>query len=120
MYKKLLPAIVFVLFAVSATAQKRNLTPNDIYKIKSTGGGLISPDGKWFVYILTTTDSAKNNRNTDLWMMSWDGNENIQLTNSPDGAPMENIFHLLLPVPVAAARSIYSTAWVVKLSNSLT
>jgi dipeptidyl aminopeptidase/acylaminoacyl peptidase len=84
MYKKLLPAIVYVLIAISATAQKRNLTPNDIYKLKSTGGGLIAPDGKWFVYTLTTADSAKNNRNTDLWMMSWDGNENIQLTNSPD------------------------------------
>jgi dipeptidyl aminopeptidase/acylaminoacyl peptidase len=85
MYNKfLLPAITILFFTVAATAQKRNLTPNDIYKMKSTGGGLISPDGKWFVYTLTTTDSAKNNRNTDLWMMSWDGNENIQLTNGPD------------------------------------
>jgi len=85
MYKKLLTAFAVVLFTIAAFAQKRNLTPNDIYKMKSTGGGLISPDGKWFVYTLTTTDSAKNNRNTDLWMMSWDGSENIQLTNSPEG-----------------------------------
>jgi dipeptidyl aminopeptidase/acylaminoacyl peptidase len=85
MYKKLLAAFAVLLITVSAVAQKRNLNPNDVYKIKSTGGGLISPDGKWFVYTVTTVDSAKNNRNTDLWMMSWDGSENIQLTNSPDG-----------------------------------
>jgi Tol biopolymer transport system component len=81
--KKLLIALLFL--ATTASAQKRNLKPDDIYKIKTTGGGLISPDGNWFLYTLTTIDSAKNNRNTDLWMMSWDGNENIQLTNSPDG-----------------------------------
>jgi dipeptidyl aminopeptidase/acylaminoacyl peptidase len=77
--------IALLCLATTASAQKRNLTPNDIYKIKTTGGGSISPDGKWFLYTLTSVDSAKNNRNTDLWMMSWDGNENIQLTNSPDG-----------------------------------
>lgn len=79
--------IMIILLCISsiAAAQKRNLTPNDLYKIKTTGGGLVSPDGNWFVYTLTSVDSAKNNRNTDLWMMSWDGSENIQLTNSPDG-----------------------------------
>jgi dipeptidyl aminopeptidase/acylaminoacyl peptidase len=78
--------ILFALLCIPATlsAQKRNLVPNDILKIKSTGGGVISPDGNWFLYSLTTIDSAKNNRNTNLWMMSWDGAENIQLTNSPD------------------------------------
>lgn len=75
----------FCGLVISITAQKRNLTPNDIYKIKTTGGGIISPDGNWFLYTLTSVDSAKNNRNTDLWMMSWDGAENIQLTNSPEG-----------------------------------
>jgi len=75
----------FWLFTASVFAQKRNLVPNDIYRIKTTGGGLVSPDGKWFVYTVTSVDSAKNNRNTDIWMMQWDGTENIQLTNSPDG-----------------------------------
>ena len=36
-------------------------------------------------YTLTTIDSAKDKRNTDIWMMSWDGSEKVQLTNSPDG-----------------------------------
>ncbi len=80
--KKILFALL--CFPGALSAQKRNLVPSDILKIKTTGGGVISPDGNWFLYSLTTIDSAKNNRNTDLWMMSWDGMENIQLTNSPD------------------------------------
>ncbi len=83
--KKVLLPFAFLLLTFSTFSQKRNLTPNDIYRIKSTGGGTISPDGNWFAYTLTSIDSAKNNRNTDIWMMKWDGSENIQLTNSPDG-----------------------------------
>ncbi|HET6993969.1 MAG TPA: S9 family peptidase, partial [Chitinophagaceae bacterium] len=85
MSKRLFFTVVISFFNLLSIAQKRNLTPNDIYRIKSTGAGLVSPDGNWFVYTLTSTDSAKNNRNTDIWMMKWDGTENIQLTNSPDG-----------------------------------
>lgn len=64
--------------------EKRNIRPNDIYRLQSTGDAQISPDGKWFAYTLSKTDSAKDKRNTDIWMMSWDGNESIQLTNSLD------------------------------------
>ena len=85
MKKNLLLTCISTILIFSTFAQKRNLVPNDIYRIKSTGGGLVSPDGNWFVYTLTSIDSAKNNRNTDIWMMKWDGSENIQLTNSPDG-----------------------------------
>ncbi len=65
--------------------QKRNLRPGDILKMQSTGDAQISPDGKWITYTLTTIDSAKDKRNTDIWMMSWEGTETVQLTNSPDG-----------------------------------
>lgn len=84
MRKQLLSVVAFLLFTMLSIAQKRNLVPTDIYRIKTTGAGLISPDGNWFVYTLTAVDSAKNNRNTDIWMMKWDGSENIQLTSSAD------------------------------------
>jgi dipeptidyl aminopeptidase/acylaminoacyl peptidase len=72
-------------FTSMAQTQKRNLRPADILKIKTTGDAKISPDGKWMLYTLTTIDSAKDKRNTDIWMMNWEGTENVQLTNSPDG-----------------------------------
>lgn len=53
--------------------------------MKSTNDAQISPDGKWLAYTLTTIDSVKDKRNTDIWMSSWNGDDKIQLTNSPDG-----------------------------------
>lgn len=88
----LLPAFVFSLILISdASAQnvKKKLTPADIYKMKSTGDAQISPDGKWVIYTQSHIDTAKDKRNTDLWMMSWDGTDKVQLTNGPEseGSP---------------------------------
>ena len=77
--------IVFVQFKTYSQSEKRNLIPGDIYKLKSTNDAQISPDGKWLAYTLTTIDSVKDKRNTDIWMSSWNGDDKIQLTNSPDG-----------------------------------
>jgi Tol biopolymer transport system component len=84
MNRILIFTVSLLLIVLTSYSQKRNLRPGDIYRIKSTGGGSISPDGNWFAYTVTSIDSAKNNRNTDIWMMKWDGTENIQLTNSTD------------------------------------
>jgi dipeptidyl aminopeptidase/acylaminoacyl peptidase len=80
------PAIIILLLQLAATSQteKRSLRPGDIYRLQTTGDAQISPDGKWVAYTLTIADSAKDKRNTDIWMMSWDGTETVQLTNSPD------------------------------------
>ncbi len=82
-----LPAILLLLLqsASLSQTQKRSLRPSDIYRQQTTGDAQISPDGKWVTYTLTAIDSAKDKRNTDIWMMSWDGTESVQLTNSPDG-----------------------------------
>ena len=72
-------------FRVHSQGIKRNLTPADIYRVQTTGDAHISPDGKWIIYTLTSIDSATDKRNADVWMTSWDGNESIQLTNSPEG-----------------------------------
>jgi dipeptidyl aminopeptidase/acylaminoacyl peptidase len=76
--------VVTMQSVVIAQVSKRSLRPADIFRMQTTGNAQISPDGKWIAYTLTSTDSAKDKRNTDIWMMSWEGNEKIQLTNSPD------------------------------------
>ncbi|MBK9931803.1 MAG: S9 family peptidase [Saprospiraceae bacterium] len=68
-----------------AQEQTKKLTPGDIYKLKTVGNPEISPEGHWLLYTLTTTDSAKDNRNSDIWMTSWDGTNSVQLTNTPEG-----------------------------------
>jgi dipeptidyl aminopeptidase/acylaminoacyl peptidase len=78
------------LAASTAAAQptavaKRPLAPCDVYRLQTISGLQVSPDGEWIAYVLTTTDSSKDKRNSDIWMISRDGKQNVQLTNSPDG-----------------------------------
>jgi dipeptidyl aminopeptidase/acylaminoacyl peptidase len=82
-------AVLFV--AAAAVAQtsgqpaKRPISLDDLFKIKSVGDPQRSPDGKWVAYTVGTTDVEKDKRDTDLWMVSWDGTEEVRLTSSPDG-----------------------------------
>ncbi|MDE3253256.1 MAG: S9 family peptidase [Bacteroidota bacterium] len=80
--------LVFVFLAGSLSAQttaKRKLMPADIYRLQTLGDPQVAPDGQWVAYTLTSVDSALNKRNTDIWMVSWDGTQSIQMTSSPDG-----------------------------------
>ena len=63
----------------------RLIRPGDLYRLPAISDPQPSPDGKWVSYTLTTIDSLKDTRNSDVWMISWDGTQDIQLTNSPDG-----------------------------------
>jgi len=71
--------------AQPAAVAKRPIAPSDVYRLQTIGGLQVSPDGEWIAYVLTTTDSSKDKKNSDIWMISRDGKENVQLTNSPDG-----------------------------------
>ena len=77
---------LFMLFhGYGQPAAKRMMRPADIYRLPSISDAQLSPDGKWVSYTLTTIDSANDKRNADIWMISWDGSQDIQLTNSPEG-----------------------------------
>jgi Tol biopolymer transport system component len=64
---------------------KRSLRPADIYRLPALSDPQVSPDGKWVSYTMTTIDSVKDGRNSDIWMVSMDGLQDIQLSSSPDG-----------------------------------
>jgi dipeptidyl aminopeptidase/acylaminoacyl peptidase len=83
----LLVTVIAIAAAPPATGQtaKRPITLDDLVKIKRVGDPQRSPDGKWVAYTVGTTDFAKDKRDSDLWMVSWDGTENVRLTSSPDG-----------------------------------
>lgn len=89
------PAFLFVLI-ILATAfgraglsaeqpAKRPIKTDDFARLKSVGDPQLSPDGKWVAYTVGTIDLEKDKRDTDLWMVSWDGKEEVRLTSSPDG-----------------------------------
>lgn len=74
-----------VLAAAQGAAAKRPLRIGDMYRLKNVSSPEISPDGKWIAYTVSTTDSAKDKTDTDVWMTAWDGSQTIQVTSSPDG-----------------------------------
>lgn len=85
MYKIACLFFVSSLVLSANAQQKRAIRPDDVYRLQSVNGAKVSPDGNWVVYVLSSVDSAKDKRNQDLWMISWDGTQNIRLTYTDDG-----------------------------------
>ena len=76
------------LVATTAFAQgaaKRPIRVGDLYRVKNVGALDLSPDGNWIAYTVTSTDSAKDRTDSDVWMSTWDGTRTIQATSTPDG-----------------------------------
>ncbi len=83
-------------FTVTAqAAEKRLITPEDLWKVKRVGPPTISPDGKWCAVEVTTFQTGSNDSTSQIWLLSTDGKTQQQLTNtegknsgpkwSPDG-----------------------------------
>ena len=70
--------------ALHGQAAKRPITLDDHSRIINVGDPQRSPDGAWVAYTVTTIDAEKDRRNTDVWMVKWDGSEQLQLTSSSD------------------------------------
>jgi dipeptidyl aminopeptidase/acylaminoacyl peptidase len=63
---------------------RRGVVLDDHSRIVTVGDPQRSPDGVWVAYTVTTIDAEKDRRNTDVWMVKWDGSDQLQLTSSPD------------------------------------
>jgi dipeptidyl aminopeptidase/acylaminoacyl peptidase len=78
-------AVTFLLpFCLWAQTTKRGIKPADLYKMPTVSDPQVSPDGQWVAYTVSTIDSIKDSRSSDIWMVSWDGKTNIQLTHTPE------------------------------------
>lgn len=82
--KKLILLLMALPLMVVAQ-QKRVLKPSDVYRLKSVSGMQVSPEGNWVAYVVSTVDSVKDKRISDVWMSSWDGTQHVQLTHTPEG-----------------------------------
>ena len=74
---------VFTLF-LAVAAFPRLLTVDDFAKLRSVSDPEVSPDGKWIAYGVGTINLDKDKRDSDLWMVSWDGSQRIRLTATPE------------------------------------
>jgi dipeptidyl aminopeptidase/acylaminoacyl peptidase len=77
---------LFLLVPTLLPAQnpKRKLTLDDQHKFKQVGAPQCSPDGKWVAYTVSTTDPKADKRDSDVWMVSFDGKENLRVTSSSE------------------------------------
>lgn len=69
---------------LASQAQKRLITLDDLVRLKTVGDPQVSPDGRWVAYTVGSVDAEKDRRDTDLWMVSWDGTTTVQLTFTPE------------------------------------
>lgn len=73
----------FLLFAFAhAQVQKRAMTLEDIFALKSVSDPQLSPDGRWVAYVVTEIDLKAGETNSDVWLVSAAGGEAIRLTTS--------------------------------------
>jgi dipeptidyl aminopeptidase/acylaminoacyl peptidase len=77
--------VAALLLASAGFAQgKRPLGADDIFNLEEVRDPQRSPDGKWVAYTVTRAIRESDKNDTDVWMVSWDGRQQIQLTFSPD------------------------------------
>ncbi len=81
---RLLTLIITLSYTSFSQAPKRLLRPGDIYRLQTISDANVSPEGNWIAYSVSAIDSAKDRRNSNIWMVSMDGKQTVQLTNSPD------------------------------------
>ncbi|MDP1570589.1 MAG: S9 family peptidase [Vicinamibacterales bacterium] len=69
-----------------ATAQTlpRAVVLDDFSRVHDVGAPQVSPDGEWVLYTVSSADLVADRRDTDLWMVKWDGSERVRLTHSPE------------------------------------
>ena len=88
MAKRCLGVALFVAAALAwgtAHAQeRRTLTVADLAKQRGVADPQVSPDGHWIAYTVSTVDAEKDKRDTDLWMVSWDGTDRVRLTSTAE------------------------------------
>jgi dipeptidyl aminopeptidase/acylaminoacyl peptidase len=74
-------ALLAVVFVIAAhAAPRRPLRLEDVDRLLDVDEPRVSPDGKWIAYTVGRVDASADKQITDLWMVSWDGTQDVRLT----------------------------------------
>lgn len=89
MYAKRLSQILLLLLAVTnlVAAQqpaKRPLKLDDLVRMREVRDPQVSPDGQWIAYVVSAIDAKEDKSNAHIWMVSYDGRNDRQITFSQD------------------------------------
>jgi dipeptidyl aminopeptidase/acylaminoacyl peptidase len=72
---------ILPVHAADAPSPRRALRPDDFYNMQIVTEPQVSPDGKWVAYVVSTNDRGADESRSAIWMVSWDGTQQIPLTN---------------------------------------
>jgi dipeptidyl aminopeptidase/acylaminoacyl peptidase len=77
-------AVLFVLVSHPILAADTHpFNVHDMWAMKRVSDPQVSPDGKWVLFNLRTTDLEANKGRTDLWVVGTDGSGMRRLTSNP-------------------------------------
>ena len=68
-------SVFFLVFAVTASAQKRNITEKDLFDFNWVGDSQISPDGSTAAFVRVTVNAKKDGYDTSIWSVSTSGSD---------------------------------------------
>lgn len=77
-------ALATITITNQVQAENRVLTLDDQFAFHQISEPQISPDGTWIAYTVGNIDIKKDQKNSDIYMTSWDGQRTLHLTNSFD------------------------------------
>jgi dipeptidyl aminopeptidase/acylaminoacyl peptidase len=68
--------------AADTAPSRRPLNADDFYNLQLVSDPQVSPDGKWVAYLVSGNDRDGDESRSTIWMTSWDGSQQVQLTNA--------------------------------------
>jgi Tol biopolymer transport system component len=79
----MLAALTAVVVPTGTLAAQRPVETADLLRLRTVSDPQLSPDGAWVAYTVSRADTAADERDRDVWMVSWDGARQVRLTSSP-------------------------------------
>ena len=74
------------VLAAQPAVERKPLAVTDLAKVRGVADPQLSPDGRWIAYTVSTVDAEKDKRDTDIWMIGWDGVDRVRLTSLADSS----------------------------------
>src|SRR3984893_597407 len=85
--KKPLPILLLILASISgllAQTARRPFKLDDLARLLDVRDPQVSPDGQWVAYVVSAIDAKEDKSNSHIWMISFDGKNDRQITWSQD------------------------------------
>lgn len=79
-------ALLLCTCAAFSQSSKPGLKPEDLSRLVRVGNPEVSPDGKQIAYTVSRVDTEDDKNVSELWMVDWDGANDVQLTYGTESA----------------------------------